>query len=210
MYFLSTLLAAFSIDFSTFPKPDRVLISFIKFIILFVPSFLSASVIRLSGPTIRIYGEKELQSRYMNDDGSPSCWWIDKRIQSLQNSFFEFDISKRTQNKILKKFGDLSPDIVDRFEKFLCKKRVGDILNLDDLLNEFVETEKKQSLFRNILKNILVGSFPLLLSISLGILFNQPIGLLHLIVWSITLISLPFSYFGFRMQIGEFLLKIKQ
>ncbi len=128
----------------------------------------------------------------------------------MQNSFFEFDISKRTQNKILKKFGDLSPDIVDRFEKFLCKKRVGDILNLDDLLNEFVETEKKQSLFRNILKNILVGSFPLLLSISLGILFNQPIGLLHLIVWSITLISLPFSYFGFRMQIGEFLLKIKQ
>ena len=167
-------------------------------------------LINLTSPSKRIYGEEELQSRFMYDDGSPSYWWLGKKIQSVQNSFFEFDITKKAQDKLLKKFGDLSPDILDRFDKFLCKKRVGEIHNLDDLLKEFIDNENKQYSNRVLLKKALIGSFPLLLSVSLGILFDQPIGWLHLIIWFFTIISILVSYNGFKMQLGEFLLKIKQ
>src|SRR5205085_4347843 len=41
-------------------------------------------LVRLSSTPTRVYGDRELSSKYMDDDGGPSYWWRDKRIKSLK------------------------------------------------------------------------------------------------------------------------------
>lgn len=62
-------------------------------------------LVRLSGRPARLYGERELQSKYMDDDGGPSYWWRDKRIRRLQKTLGEIDIAIAIQNSILDTIG---------------------------------------------------------------------------------------------------------
>jgi deoxycytidine triphosphate deaminase len=43
-------------------------------------------VIKLSSKSARLYGDDDLHSKYVDDDGGPSFWWRDKRIRALQTA----------------------------------------------------------------------------------------------------------------------------
>lgn len=70
-------------------------------------------LVRLSSPPERVYGARELFSKYMDDDGGPSYWWRDKRIADLQAAFREFDVSERVQNEILELIGPREPELIE-------------------------------------------------------------------------------------------------
>jgi deoxycytidine triphosphate deaminase len=98
--------------------------------------------IKLNEIPERLYGEEELQSKYMEDDGGPSYWWRDKRIKSLQETFHKKDIALNIQENILASLGVSDPDIIYRFEKFASKLNKGDISNTDWALQKFTDREK--------------------------------------------------------------------
>lgn len=49
--------------------------------------------IQVSSHPERLYGERELSSKYMDDDGGPSYWWRDKRVKELQAALREHDLA---------------------------------------------------------------------------------------------------------------------
>lgn len=163
-------------------------------------------LIKLSSNPSRLYGEKELQSKYMDDDGGPSYWWRDKRIKKLQNIFREVDISIQMQENILNKIGNQEPDIIERLEKYVEKSSPSNRENTEILLESFTKSEDQLRVKDKIIKGIYYTFFPVSASASLGSIFTQPFIFVHYILWGITLLSLypfvcslretPKQYFG--------------
>lgn len=152
-------------------------------------------LIRLSSIPSKFYGEEELHSKYMDDDGGPSYWWRDKRIRSLQDALTEKSIELYVQEKILGKIGIQEPDIIERFETLVEKKPQISTENAEHLLDEFTKSEErlqsKEKIFNGICKII----FPLVASASIGMVFITPFTTQHYILWGSTIISLfPFIW----------------
>ena len=55
-------------------------------------------LIPLSSSPEKTYGAAELQSKYMDDDGGPSYWWRDKRIQNLHKLLAQRSVEDRIQH----------------------------------------------------------------------------------------------------------------
>ena len=104
-------------------------------------------LIQLSGVPNRLYGDKVLQSKYMDDDGGPSYWWRDERISKLQDMFNKRHIDLYIQEEIFRKLGVDNPDIIDRFEKFAENLNKEDLSDTTSVLEKFMKKEKcKQKL----------------------------------------------------------------
>lgn len=128
----------------------------------------------LHGKPSRIYGEAELQSKYVDDDGGPSYWWRDKRIKRLQDAFCSVDVGLAIQERILQQIGPLDPDTIERFETLVSKLHSSDLENADELIDRFIESEKKL-MKRDTLKRVsipLLTTIPVAVSIRLAF-FNQ-------------------------------------
>jgi deoxycytidine triphosphate deaminase len=93
----------------------------------FVP-ICQVMLVPLSGLPERRYGEKELQSKYMDDDGGPSYWWRDKRIRTLQKAFHNAQVELHVQEEVLAAVGIQQPEVIERFE--------GLVVRLDDVHKE--------------------------------------------------------------------------
>jgi hypothetical protein len=50
-----------------------------------------------------------------------------------------------------------------------------------------------------------IGLFPLMAAATIGSFFSHPFGLLHYIIWAITLIVMPVSVLGYRNPPGVYL-----
>jgi deoxycytidine triphosphate deaminase len=168
-------------------------------------SICQIHLVRLSEIPERFYGDRSLQSKYLDDDGGPSYWWRDKSINRLQKALGEVDLSLAIQNEILEMIGPQEPEIIERFEKYINTLHVIDIENSQLILASFAGTEGKQHFRDNLKKTLLIGIFPLLLSISLGSLLQLPITIGHYIFWGLTAISIPISLIGFRYRLGKYL-----
>jgi len=162
-------------------------------------------LVKLSGRPERLYGERELQSKYMDDDGGPSYWWRDKRIKHLQKSLGEIDVAIAVQNKVLDTIGFQEPEVLERFEKFVSKVPSGDFENAEAVLSSFAKSEDRRRSLDRLIKAILSGLFPLFLALSLGSLLQRPVGPWHIVFWGAAVISLPISFVGFRIELAGYL-----
>jgi len=160
-------------------------------------------LVRLSGKPERLYGERELQSKYMDDDGGPSYWWRDKRMKKLQEKLGEVDIAIAIQDDILETIGVQEPELIERFERLVGEMPGADLENAEALLDSFAKSEDRRRFRVRLAKAVLSALFPFFLSISLGCLVEQPIGPIHIAFWIATVIALPISWCAFRFELGE-------
>jgi hypothetical protein len=109
------------------------------------------------------------------------------------------------QERLLQRIGVPSDAILESLELLVQTKPYGAFANSDELLEVFVQREDGQRMYDNILRNVAKGAFPVMLTASLGSLFAQPIGVLHYIVWGITLLTIPISWLGLKNTPREYL-----
>src|ERR1700683_1157909 len=109
------------------------------------------------------------------------------------------------QDRLLQRIGVPSDAVLESLEQFMQSKPYGAFANSDELLEVFVAREDRQRMYDRILRNVAVGTFPVMLTASLGSLFAQPIGILHYIVWGLTVLSIPVSWLGVRSTPREYL-----
>jgi dUTPase len=167
-------------------------------------------VITLTSKAARPYGAPALSSKYMNDDGGPSYWWRDKRIQALQGVLGTQEVAIDIQEGILKTVGDLHVDIVARLEDFIASTPRSELTNSDEILDSFALSETRRRWLRMVGRDSLIACAPVLIACSLGSLFSQPFGStiygwIHYSLWLVTALSVPVSIFACRSDLGEFL-----
>jgi len=166
-------------------------------------------LIRLTSIPSRLYGERELQSKYMDDDGAPFYWWRDKRIQRLQLKFQEHDVALRVQEEILGKIGEQEPMIIERFEKFVSQKNVGERENAELVLNRFVKNEEKLKKREKIFRIIGIIIFPIFASTSLGSIFYYPFNGFHYAIWSLTALTIILFIYTLLSESKNYLTEVE-
>lgn len=168
-------------------------------------SICQIHLLRLSEVPERIYGDRSLQSKYMDDDGGPSYWWRDKYLSQLQKKFGEVDISVAIQNEIFEVIGPQEPEVIERFERLIATLPLSEVENSDTVLSAFAQSEGRLRFRESLIKAVATGAFLLFLSISLGSLLQNPITVFHYVFWGLTLVSLPVSFWGLQYKLGEYL-----
>ena len=168
-------------------------------------------IFKLSQPSERVYGHEEIQSKYANDDGGPSYWWRDKRIQRLHEKMRRVSVASAIQDDIMRRMGPQQPAILERFERYIDAQKVGNLQSADHLLDAFSRVEDTRRWFRRIWLTVRRAAFPSMLPISLALLIatgqiespNPWLYYGHLISWLLTLMSLPATIWAFRREVGD-------
>ena len=114
-------------------------------------SICQLMLVRLSDDPERSYGDEELRSKYINDDGGPSLWWRDQQVRALQQRLGEVHATERMQQEIIERVRFENPDVLERFQDFVRKRRVEDVENADQLLQEFAQREDRLRLVDRVL-----------------------------------------------------------
>lgn len=159
-------------------------------------------LIRLPSEPARTYGDPDLQSKYVNDDGGPSLWWRDRHIRELQNRLGETHVSERIQREILEIVQVTDSAVIERLQNFIDDCPAGKLSNAGDLLEKFAEKEDR----RWLMDWAAIGLFPLLASALLSAIF-VPLGLLHLAVFTLLIIDIPLGWRSFVRRDGGYLRK---
>jgi deoxycytidine triphosphate deaminase len=166
-------------------------------------------IVPLSSRPTRLYGERELSSKYMDDDGGPSYWWRDGRIKQLQQALGEHDVAERLQLQILELIGPQDPELVERFERIVRKLPREKFTNAEELLESFAKQEDDASFRARLFRGVQIGLAPLLVAATIGSLFSQPFGSnkygwLHYALWMLTGISIPISIISYKRELGDY------
>lgn len=98
----------------------------------------------LSSPANADYANRaKFKSKYMDDDGGPSYWWRDALVQRLYQDYLSKRVDQAAIERLNSQIKKLDDDGVFRLEKFLKSRRLGEITNVDDLIESFVAAERK-------------------------------------------------------------------
>jgi dUTPase len=157
-------------------------------------------LVQLSSKPERTYGDEDLSSKYVNDDGGPSYWWRDRSVERLHSNLGNANVPVAIQNEIvdLVRFQDV--EMLGRFERFVARKRVGQVDNAETLLDEFASREGR----RRWLDRAAAAPFGFALALSIGLL-TAPYEPWHVAVWLLTaLLSLGAMYSIHHLD-GEYL-----
>lgn len=141
-------------------------------------------LVDLSSPSERNYGDEELQSKYVNDDGGPSLWWRDRRVKELQNRLGEVHATERLQREIIDRVRFTNNDVLDRFDDFVAGSRIGEIGNAVELLDNFAKVEDR----RRLLDVIAMGS-PAVLAAGIFASLFAPFAFWHVVLIVAFLVS---------------------
>ncbi len=147
-------------------------------------SICQLMLVRLSTEPEHSYGDEELQSKYINDDGGPSLWWRDRHVRQLQTRLGEVHTSERMQQEIVELIRFENTHVLERCQRFLHSRRVGELENKDHLLDAFAAREDR----RRRLDALALGSPAVTIGAVIGSLFVE-FGFLHVLVVMITLVS---------------------
>lgn len=122
-------------------------------------------LVSLSSTPDRSYGDDELASKYVNDDGGPSYWWRDRSVERLHSKLGNANAPIAIQNEIvdLVRFEDV--EMLARFERFVGRKRVGAVDNAQTLLDGFAVSESRRRWIDR------GAAFPFLFGLALSINF---------------------------------------
>ena len=97
------------------------------------------------------YADDGANSKYMNDQGGPSLWWLDWNIEQLRESFQKHPAAWGSSTAVEAALANYSRAVVDRFDHFLSNRRVAELTNQDELLGAFAKTEDRRRLLKNVL-----------------------------------------------------------
>lgn len=162
-------------------------------------------IVKLQGTPSRIYGEAELQSKYMDDNGGPSLWWRDQRIKELQNRLQKTNINERMREEIVDSMETQELDIVHRFETDIDKMRVGDFENSDKLVRAFSEREDRRRKWAQLWRKVVIGSFPILiLGIIVEAAFSSTMLLCQWLFWLVVLASMVGALWAWWNPVGNY------
>ncbi len=103
-------------------------------------------LVPLPSPPERSYGDAELRSKYINDEGGPSLWWRDARVEQLQERLGRANAHEAIQREIVDQVRFQSTEVLARFQRDLDKMRVGEIENADQVLDQFARREDRRRL----------------------------------------------------------------
>jgi deoxycytidine triphosphate deaminase len=173
-----------------------------------IPAYLSLCQVSFRGlgeTPDRVYGQDSLHSKYVDDDGGPSYWWRDRMLTRLLASMGRTPAGPEIQTRLLDRVGSPSDAILERLERLVDTQAYTSFGSVDELLLIFAEREDKKRMFDRIFKAVTIGVFPTMLALSLGSLFERPIGFLHYAVWALTVLTLPISLLAMRTEPGEYL-----
>lgn len=106
-------------------------------------------LVRLSGEPERTYGDEDLRSKYVNDDGGPSLWWRDERVRQLQERLGNANATEAIRREIVNTVRFQSTEVIARLQRHIDRKRVGQIENADQVLSDFARREKRRRLIDN-------------------------------------------------------------
>lgn len=98
----------------------------------------------------RSYGDAELRSKYINDEGGPSLWWRDARVEQLQVRLGEANAQEAIRREIVDRVRFQSTEVLARFQRDIDRNRVGNIENADQTLEDFARRESRRRLFDTI------------------------------------------------------------
>jgi len=107
-------------------------------------SICQLMLIRLAGQPERSYGDVELRSKYDNDDGGPSLWWRDARVEQLQKRLGQLNAHEAIRRQIVEKVRFQSPEVLARFQHDIDREHVGQVENADQVLDRFASRESKR------------------------------------------------------------------
>jgi deoxycytidine triphosphate deaminase len=173
-----------------------------------IPAYLSLCQVSfhdLRETPDRLYGQETLHSKYVDDDGGPSYWWRDQMLSRLLASMGRTPAGTEIQTRLLERIGSPSDEILERLEQLVDTQAYTSFGNVDELLLIFAKREDRKRMFDRVFKAITIGLCPTLLALSLGSLFERPIGFLHYAVWALTILTLPISILALRTEPGEYL-----
>jgi deoxycytidine triphosphate deaminase len=139
-------------------------------------------LVQLSSEPDRQYGQEELQSKYVNDDGGPSFWWRDRRVRALQTRLGDVHAPVRLVQEVVDIVRFEDPELLARFQGFVADQRVQQLQSADDLLSRFVRRET----WRRRFDRARIGAFVLFAGGTIGSLFSHPIGFWHKVIWLAT------------------------
>ncbi len=150
-------------------------------------------LVRLTSEPERAYGDAELQSKYVNDDGGPSLWWRDARIRALQTRLQEVHATERMQREIVDLVRFEDPDILERFQKFVRDRRVRDVEHAAQLAEDFADREDRARL----LDGISLSVVPIMWGGVIGGFFTE-LAFWHFVV---ALLAILASFNGLRAYV---------
>jgi deoxycytidine triphosphate deaminase len=112
-------------------------------------SICQLMLVRLSSVSERSYGDAELKSKYINDDGGPSLWWRDARVRQLQERLGAADVAEGIRQEIVDTVRFESPQVLERLQRHIDHKKAGAIENTHQVLDEFARTEGRRRMIDN-------------------------------------------------------------
>ncbi|MDP9024462.1 MAG: dCTP deaminase [Candidatus Eremiobacteraeota bacterium] len=150
-------------------------------------------VYKLTSASRRAYGATDLRSKYANDDGGPSRWWLDTIIQNAQAVFGSAALPNPVQDDLIRFVLDRDVSMGDRLERFLPKASLTQRESTDAVLEAFATAEQRSMSFDRL--QTWAGAAPVvLLSASIGSLYSTPFNgvgysWLHYALWTLTIAS---------------------
>lgn len=162
-------------------------------------------LIKLSESPEHLYGAGELQSKYMDDDGGPSYWWRDKRINKLHERLNQRDVALAIQQEILETIGVQEPEVLERFERYVDSRPLGAVESAEVLLDRFAQSEETKRTIDKIWRWAHAVPLALTGSLSIKLLLDQTYGWPHYTVWAITALSLLVAARAVMLKEGEYL-----
>jgi hypothetical protein len=100
-------------------------------------------LVKLSSMSERSYGDPDLESKYVNDDGGPSLWWRDATVRALQTRLGKFDRAGRIQQEIVDLMRDETPEVIGRFQDYMEHLPVGEVTGTEEVLEGFADNERR-------------------------------------------------------------------
>jgi deoxycytidine triphosphate deaminase len=141
-------------------------------------------IIRLSSVPERTYGDEDLASKYVNDDGGPSYWWRDRNVAKLHAQLGNANVPAAIQSELVDFVRFEDPELLERFEHFVARKRIGQVENADAVLDEFAQRETR----RRWMDRAVGSPFLLGFAFSIGLL-TIPYESWHILVWVVTALA---------------------
>jgi deoxycytidine triphosphate deaminase len=141
-------------------------------------------LVRLSRKPDRTYGNEELKSKYVNDDGGPSLWWRDARVKEIQKGLGTYSVAEAIQQQIVATVRFESPDVLERLQRYIDHQRSGQIENVAQVMHGFARQEDR----RRSLDRIALGAPVVLLAGLFASLFVA-FGPVHVVLIIATVIS---------------------
>jgi deoxycytidine triphosphate deaminase len=160
-------------------------------------------IVRLTGDAQRPYGHHSLNSLYLNDDGGPSYWWRDKRIQALHAKLSELSVELRIQQDLNAAIGHREPEVVERLEKAIDHLHLSELQDAATILEAFAKREERRRTIRRWAINLSRGLFPVSIGASLWLVNKPPFQWWHYGLWVAAAAAILLSLYAFRTEVGD-------